>query len=403
MPPTLFPTPLPTAPPTPNPTASPTAHPTVRPTAAPSSDPTRHPTGIPTPVPTLGPTNHPTTQPIPNPTSPPTGIPTAKPSQNPTNGPTLAPTNAPSSKPTVTPVASPTFPPSRVPTAKPTVPPTQGPTSLGDIISNKCLFRLLPEGSECIDVSSFADFKLAVESGGNTVTFCGGFSLQKLGVAAVDVSSSVDIRCIEQCSFLGSGPFLNIGGMSSKIRLQNMRFANSEDSSAIMISTMNAASQTTICDTEFERNHISIDNNDLGGAITVTRGSGVVNIVNNTFTANVASRGGAINSEGFKLNIVGSKFVANNAYETGNAIFVGNGKYLSVYSSTFLLNTEVISRLNGREKPGESFAIVVEPNTALRSAAQQGTFVDYGKNSVALSGLCGGTLFWSTGKCQEFQ
>jgi len=405
--PTFGPTNRPTA----EPTSSPTKELTSAPTAPPTEDPTAKPTMSPTNVPTKIPTENPTVTPTrasQKPTSTPTKrapAPTAPPSQNPTKELTNPPTSAPSVKPTVEPVASPTLEPTRAPIVivEPTIPPTNRPTSMGDIISKKCLFQALPEGSECIDVRSFVDFKLAIESGFNSVTFCGGFDLEKLGGGAVAVSRTMDIRCVDQCTFYGTGPFLKIGGISSKIRLQNLKFVNSQDASAVVVSTVTSAAQTTFCDTEFERNHISQDKNALGGAITVTRGSGTVNIVNSTFTANVASYGGAIHSEGFKLNVVGSNFVANNAYTMGNAIFVGNGKYLSVYSSSFILNREVVSRDPGREKSGSSFSIVVEPNTAFRAAPQPGTFVDYGKNTASLSGVCGGTFFWATGKCQEFE
>ena len=404
---TTAPTFVPTNRPTAEPTSSPTAEPTSTPTDRPTEDPTAKPTMSPTNVPTKNPTEKPTVTPTrasQKPTATPTTrapAPTAPPSQNPTKEPTNPPTSTPSVKTTATPTLEPTRAPIVI--VEPTIPPTNRPTSMGDIISKKCLFQALPEGSDCIDVRSFDDFKLAIESGFNSVTFCGGFDLEKLGGGAVAVSRTMDIRCIDQCTFYGTGPFLKIGGISSKIRLQNLRFVNSQDASAVVVSTVTSAAQTTICDTEFERNHISQDVNALGGAITVTRGSGTVNIVNSTFTANVASYGGAIHSEGFKLNVVGSNFVANNAYTMGNAIFVGNGKYLSVYSSSFILNREVPSRDTGREKPGSSFSIVVEPQTSLRAAPQPGTFVDYGENRASLSGVCGGTFFWATGKCQEFE
>jgi hypothetical protein len=318
-------------------------------------------------------------------------VPTTEPSQKPTTGPIQVPTTEPSQKPIIA-------------TVKPTEPPTTTDGIFGTIVSNKCLFRALPEGSQCLDVQSFEDFKVAIESGSNDVTFCGGFKFRKTELEAVHISSDIDIRCLDQCSFYGVGPFLNIGGVS-KIRLQNMKFDNSRDSSAVIVSTVTAAAQTTFCDTEFARNQISIGNADLGGAITIEKRSGVVNIVNNTFTGNIAQNGGAIHSNGFKLNIVGSRFVANNAFKSGNAIFVGDGNHLSVQSSTFILNTEKFTRSSGHGGTGsnKSAAIVVQPNTSIRSGAHTGTLIDGGSNKMILSGKCNGFYLWSKDLCDDFE
>jgi hypothetical protein len=288
-------------------------------------------------------------------------------------------------------------------TVKPTGPPTTTDGIFGTIVSNKCLFRAFPEGGDCLDAQSFEDFKIAIESASNDVTFCGGFKFRKTEVEPINISRDIDIRCQGQCSFYGVGPFLNIGGVS-KIRLQNLKFENSRESSAVIVSTVTAAAQTTFCDTEFARNQVSVGNTGLGGAITILKQSGVVNLVNNTFTGNIAQNGGAIQSNGFKLNIVGSRFVANNAFKAGNAIFVGNGHHLSLQSSTFILNTEKFSRSSGRgESNGKSAAIVVQPNTSIRSSSHPGTVVDGGSNKMVLSGDCNGFYVGSKDTCDDFE
>jgi len=429
--PTLKPTNFPTRVPTTSPTATPqTQEPTNKPTAratiqkltsTPVATPTFNPTTSQTPLPTAkiteNPTEKPTTKPSPNPTKEPTAkpspnptqVPTTKPTSNPTTTPTKVltarPSLSPSKRPTNFPTSSPSFKPTNEPSIAPVTPtfqPTSRAPTVGDMIANKCKFQALPEGSACVDVKSFKEFKTAVESASEDIILCGGFNLPKTGAKAVEISNSIDIRCIHKCAFYGFGPFLNIGGTSSRTRLDNMRFINSRDASAVIVSTRTKTAQTTFCDTEFERNQLSEENANQGGAITVVRGSGVVNVVNNTFTANIASHGGAIHSEGFKLNVVESRFVANNAYDAGNAIFVGSGNYLSIHSSTFILNTEVVSRYSGREKPNSSFAIVVEPNLASRAGPQDGTFIDGGGNTASLSGTCGGAVLGTELKCQTF-
>jgi len=423
-------------------TTPPSPFPTSRPTETPTSSRTTMPPQVPTTTtPSQKPTTKITTPSSPFPTSRPTETSTSRPTTTPTQVPT---TTAPSQKPTtksITPepttiqsiIASKqpgepvlvTVRPTVRLTPSPTVttkPPTMMPTpkinattespdstneSLAEIISNKCLFGTIPTGRNCVDVKSFEDFQVAIESGNNEVIFCGGFNFPKIGLEAVHISSNIDINCIDQCSFHGVGPFLNIGGVS-KIRLKNLKFDNSRDSSAVIVSTITSAAQTTFCDTEFSRNQVSIENDDLGGAITIESRSGVVNVVNNTFTGNIASRGGAIHSNGLKLNIVGSKFVANNAYNSGNAIFVGDGKHLLVESSTFILNTEVSTRYTGREgSQTDSVAIAVQP-TVLQSqfsrvGSHEGTYTDGGSNRVILSGNCIGFYLSGRGQCDNFK
>ncbi len=409
----VFGTSIPTSEPTENPVSTPTFAPTNKPTPrAILQKLTLPPIPSPTFNPTAEPTEKPTSEATEKPTSKPTRRPlrarrTAKPTQTFTKKPTEFPTNSPTTKPRRDPFFAPVqvAPLTEEPTVQPTAPPTSRAPTQGDVIANKCKFRAIPEETECLDVTSFEEFKIAIESASEDVILCGGFNLLKTTEDAVDVSSSFDIRCIDQCSFYGIGPFLNIGGIASKIRLENLKFVNSREASAVLVSTNTKTSQTTFCDSEFLRNEVSENNILQGGAITVRPGSGVVNIVNNTFTANIAPNGGAIHSEGFKLNVVGSKFVANNAYDSGNAIFVGNGNYLSVHKSQFILNTEKISRVNvRRERTSDTFAIVVEPQTTAltRSAPLSATVVDGGDNLVSLSGKCKGAVVGPQMTCQEF-
>jgi len=394
LPPTLFPTQVPTSRPTEVPTSRPTVVVTKSPTAKPSQRPTIKKITVPTSEPSLRPTIKTTSSPTVRPTESPTARPTIAPTQVATTTPTMVPTRVATAEPSQKPIVT---------TVKPTGPPTTTDGIFGTIVSNKCSFRAFPEGSECLDVQSFEDFKAAIESASNDVTFCGGFKFRKTEVEPVHISSDIDIRCQGQCSFHGVGPFLNIGGVS-KIRLQNLKFANSRESSAVIVSTVTAAAQTTFCDTEFARNQVSVGNTDLGGAITIQKQSGVVNLVNNTFTGNIAQNGGAIQSNGFKLNIVGSRFVANNAFKSGNAIFVSDGHHLSVQSSTFILNTEKFTRSSGRgESSSKSAAIVVQPNKSIRSSSHTGSFVDGGSNKMILSGDCNGFYVRSRDTCDAFE
>ena len=409
--------------PSPEPTPSPTKTPTSKPTDVPTQMQTKRRTQEPTSTVTMPPSHFPTIRPTDIQTSKPTSIPTKSPttypSQKPTLVPTQVPTNIPSLKPTAARISAqvPTNNLSQKETESPVSssstsdlmisvePPSPGSSgeSIGEMISNKCIFRVLPEETDCVDVTSFEDFKLYTETSSSDVIFCGGFNFRKTGQEAVQISSNIDIRCIDKCSFYGVGPFLNVAG-ESKIRLKNLKFFNSQDSSAVIVSTTTAASQTTFCGTEFSRNHVSIGKEDLGGALTIESRSGVVNIVNSTFTGNIASRGGAILSNGFKLNIVGSKFVANNAYSSGNAIFVGDGNHLSIQSSIFILNREVSTRSSERGGRGsnQSVAISVQANKSIRAGTTSGIVSDGGSNEVILSGECEGVYFSSQEQCETF-
>jgi len=466
IPPTEIPTLRPTVIPTHLPTIKYSPNPTTKPSSPPSPFPTNFPTDFPTLRPTTyNPTIIPTTKPLQNTNATPIQVITTMPSLQPIKATTQVPittpptptttvsqkptannkTGSPIERSTIIPSSQPMAEPNNTPieinssnqfvgpalvTVKPTVRSTLSPTettksstavptsekndtsrspestneNLGEVISNKCLFRMIPTGKKCVDATSFEEFKVAIETGGNDVIFCGGFNFRKTGLEAIQISNDINIRCIDQCSFYGVGPFLNVGGLS-KIRLQNLKFVNSQDSSAVIVSTVAPVAQTTFCDIEFLRNEVSTGNHNLGGAITIRAKSGVVNVVNNTFTGNIASRGGAIQGNGFKLNIVESKFVANNAYNSGNAIFMGDGSHLSIQSSTFILNTEVSTRSSGREGRGidRSAAIAVQPNTSIRVGSNNESFHDGGSNQVVLSGSCNGIYFPWKRQCQKFK
>jgi predicted outer membrane repeat protein len=51
-----------------------------------------------------------------------------------------------------------------------------------------------------------------------------------------------------------------------------------------------------------------------GAALYISNQAGVVNVVDGYFASNQASLGGAIFSQAYKLNIVGSHFILNKAY-----------------------------------------------------------------------------------------
>jgi len=411
---------------------SPSPMPTPPPTNIPTSKPTNIPTQMPTKKPTQEPTIKVTVPPSYFPTIRPTHVQTSKPTLIPTKSPTLSPSlravvvptqvreNQASIKPSVMKISTPvsTKKPSQNPTGSPVLsafnsdlmvtidPPNPGSSgeAFGEMISKKCFFRVLHDDTECVDVTSFQEFKLAIEKSSRDVILCGGFNFRKTGQEAVHISSDTDIRCVEKCSFYGVGPFLHVEG-ESKIRIKNLKFFNSQDTSAVIVSTTSSGSQTTFCDIEFSRNQVSIGNDDIGGALTIESRSGVVNIVNNTFTGNIASRGGAILSNGFKLNIFGSKFVANNAYNSGNAIFVGDGNHLSIQSSTFILNTEVSTRSSARggHDSNKGVAILVQPNKSIRVGSASGIVSDGGSNEVILSGDCAGVYFSSQDQCETFK
>ena len=387
---------------------------------------TSSPANKPTNKPTSSPTNKPTSAPFISPktiaarTSSPLIELTIRPvedivisRQNTTSSPiepTVKPTikSTPVSQPTTMkptakstpdePTVKPTVKPTPVITAAPYVIATQPPTAPG-----LCVFRPIPNEEKCVEVESFDGFKTAVESGRSYVTFCGGFNIRKNESEPVKIVTSTDIRCINECSFFGIGPFLEVGGAMSNIRLKNMKFVDSQDSSAIIVSTFSSVTQTSFCDMEFSRNQVSIGNSYLGGAITVDSRSGVVNVVNSTFTGNIASRGGAIHSNGFKLNVIDSKFIANNAFHSGNAIFVGKGS-LSVQSSTFILNTKVSSRIDTRQErlSDRSFVIAVQPDKSIRGGIRSQPPNNGGLNTFVLSGECNGVYEVWNRKCIEF-
>lgn len=164
---------------------------------------------------------------------------------------------------------------------------------------------------ECIQVDSFDDFYTAVTEGGNDIVFCGGFRVRKSAGAPLQISADTSIRCLESCTIFGEGPFVQVGGAMSKVRFSNVKFMMARSETAVLISTMTSLSETTFCDVEFEGNRIQPGR--YGGAIYVDERSGVVNVVRTTFTDNSSSKGGAIYSRGFTLNIIESRFVANNA------------------------------------------------------------------------------------------
>mmetsp|Transcript_18055 Transcript_18055/g.50178 ORF Transcript_18055/g.50178 Transcript_18055/m.50178 type:complete len:722 (+) Transcript_18055:3-2168(+) len=393
------------SPPTPYPTietSSPTSQPTFQPTHTPTANPTRSPTANPTSPPTAQPTKVATEKP----TRPPI-VPITK---SPVEPPTDAPVQSVTSKPLNSTTASPTAtakPPTLMPTPKATT--FTGNNGLAIDIANLCIFRAIPAEMKCVEVETFKDFKMAIEmameSGDKDVVFCGGFSIEKMEREPIQIDRDIDIRCIDTCSFSGIGPFAKVSGVS-KNRLQNIKFLNSQDSSAVIITTTSAASKTTFCRTEFSRNHVSHNNFYLGGALTIAGRSGIVNVVDSTFKGNVASRGGAIHSEGFKLNVVGSKFVANNAFHSGNAIFVGDANHLFVESSTFILNTEAASRASardGRDTSKKSYAIAMQPNRSIRNDSRTGKFDDGGSNKIVLSGSCDGIFMVQQDECKNFE
>jgi len=435
VPPTnTSPTGFPTATSTKKPIASPTNEPSITiPTTKGPMEIISKPTGPSAPAsqkPIVSPTNDPTIT-IPITKSPVEGVnkPTGFPAPTSTQEPIASPTNKPTinvsvesvvSKPSATQVpmiVKPTIqlttgpmvtvgPPTMMPTPK-VIDTTKGHSDFGKDISNLCVFRAIPKERECVDAKSFREFKSAIksaiESEMSDIIFCGGFNLRKSGASPVEIDRDIDIRCVENCSFFGIGPFAKIGGFS-KIRLQNLKFLNSQDSSAVIVSTISPASKTTFCETDFARNQVSQGIFSLGGALTIESRSGIVNIVNNTFTGNIASHGGAIRSEGFKLNVVGSKFIANNAYHSGNAIFVGTGNHLFIESSSFILNTEAASETEDRGGSSKSVAIAVQPDKSIRnSGSHNGKVEDGGSNEVILSGACEGFFILRTGFCDNFR
>lgn len=283
------------------------------------------------------------------------------------------------------------------------MPTIKTPGNISILSDDVCVFNTVPDNKNCIEVQSFDEFKSVVDSGGNNIVFCGGFSISKTEPYPVNIATTVDIRCLSTCSFSGIGPFVEVSGVLTNIRFKNIKFENSQDSSAVIVSTLSSVSQTTFCDMEFSRNQVSIGKNHIGGAITVHSRSDVVNVVNSTFTGNSASRGGAIQSNGSMLNIIDSKFVANNAFHAGAAIFVDHGN-LSVQSTSFLLNTNVLTRTESRQGrlSKDSYVIVVQPVKSIRTNSRERSTRDGGSNSAILSGKCNGIYKISSETCVEF-
>ncbi|KAL3925727.1 MAG: hypothetical protein SGILL_000206 [Bacillariaceae sp.] len=241
---------------------------------------------------------------------------------------------------------------------------------------------------------------MTILEGGEDVVFCGGFTLQKMGAAPLRITKDVDISCLEQCTIFGVGPLIQIGGAMSKIRFSNMKFMMARLDSAVLVSTMTSLSETTFCDTEFEGNNVRMGK--YGGAINVDGRSGIVNVVRNTFTDNSASRGGAIYSEGYTLNIIETRFVANSAFDIGNALFVAEDSQATITSSTFLLN-RLDSTNSGGSPLEQDYAIAVEPSkSTIRAPLRGKSFIDAGKNRVIMSGDCNGFYNMQDQACEEF-
>jgi predicted outer membrane repeat protein len=247
---------------------------------------------------------------------------------------------------------------------------------------------------ECIIVNSFDDFYGAITQGGDDIVFCGSFRIEKLGIVPLRITTDTNIRCLETCTIFGIGPFLEVGGAMSKVRFSNMKLMMAESETAVLVSTMTSLSETTFCDMEFAGNKVRSGQN--GGAIKVDERSGVVNVVGTTFTDNSASRGGAIYSHGFTLNIIDSRFVANKALEVGNAIYVGEESHVSIKSTTFILNSVDIGPNT------QNYAIAVEPSKSIRNISHPGSLIDAGLNRFTMSGDCSGFVNLSDLECIEF-
>ena len=162
----------------------------------------------------------------------------------------------------------------------------------------------------CVEIESFADMQAAI-LGSSGVTFCGGFNIAKPTDEVVELSDEHDIRCISTCTLNGDGTHVRVTGSDSQVRVQNMKFMAS-DSSAINIATSaaNSTATTTLCNTQFWRNSAH-----FGGAISIARNAGKVNVVASSFTNNEAVKGGAIYGGSEKLYIFDSIFINNVASE----------------------------------------------------------------------------------------
>ena len=319
---------------------------------------------------------------------------------NSTNGEVeIEPTQAPTRKTTQPPMV-----PTRTPTVGGKLSPTRPPRlfdggnlEAGSGLRSMCTFSAFKDA--CIPVQSFVDFRTAIEKGGDDIVFCGGFQILKNDSTPLRITEDMDIRCVEKCTIFGEGPFLEIGGAMSKIRVKNMKFMNSLTESAILISTMTSLSVTTFCDTDFESNNLKMGEN--GGAISIDQRSGVVNVVRSTFSANSATRGGAIYSHAWMLNIVESRFVANKAFHTGNSIFVGGDSQITLQSSTFILNTvETVGQ--GAAGNMRNYAVVIDSSKATRTNPLPEEYYDAGQNRMIMSGDCNGFYRVVDDTCDPF-
>jgi hypothetical protein len=263
-------------------------------------------------------------------------------------------------------------------------------------IPSMCTFA--PFEGECVQVETFKDFEAAILEGGDEIVFCGGFSVQKVKESPLRITEDVDIRCLEMCTIFGVGPLIQIGGAMSKVRFSNIKFMMTRLDSAVLVSAMTSLSQTTFCNSEFEGNNLRMGKH--GGAINIDERSGVVNVVGSTFTDNSASRGGAIYSKGYSLNLIESRFVANHALNIGNAIFVAENSQMTVKSSTFLLNR--LENTGGSGPLSQDYVIAVEPTKSIRTPPRTNSFVDAGKNRVIMSGDCNGFFNLWDQTCEEF-
>jgi predicted outer membrane repeat protein len=77
----------------------------------------------------------------------------------------------------------------------------------------------------------------------------------------------------------------------------------------------------------FHSNKVSEGTNGHGGALFIGNGAGVVNVVNGHFSNNQALSGGAIFSQAYMLNVVGSKFIMNQAITTVSLTGLAPEKY----------------------------------------------------------------------------
>jgi predicted outer membrane repeat protein len=248
-------------------------------------------------------------------------------------------------------------------------------------------------------VGSYDDWRAAIEEGGDEVVFCGGFVLQKFDLEPLLIVRDVDIRCLERCTLFGMAPYLEIGGVLTRARIHNVKFQNSLNATAVVVSTMTSLSVTTFCETEFASNRAL--SGESGGAIATAIHSGVVNVVSSVFTDNSATRGGAIFSEGHMLNIMNSRFVYNKASSIGSAIYVGDGTNIAISATTFILNS--IEEGNEQFTEANDYAIVVHPSMSIRDNLRLGETIDNGSNQVVMSGNCDGFWFMSSQECVVFQ